>query len=340
MSGPCHVLDLGRNSASESLGPILSFSRHIAFEYWQHSRYVLKLCLNHFNSCTQAVGTMADSEVVAAAFKSTDAGDAKEVARLLDEEPRLLYTTQGNYHRHTLLLHAVIRGRREVVRLLVERGADPHCWDGGDFTPLHYSASDGDEEVVALLLEAGADAAAQTDQADTPLNFASRQGHLGVVKLLLKHYAPEQVHLSDVEFQHPLWHACYQGHAQVVTALLLAGANHNLRDNGGQRPRAVAEERGHIACVRAIDVSHFCRGAPATPDNALTCHLSSYHDIRFYHVVVAALGRGRAGGPSCPAPRPLPLGASSQWRSGGGSCACFLGCPGCCEPCHASGRNC
>ena len=46
---------------------------------------------------------------------------------------------------------------KDVVQLLLDRGADPNQADEGGETPLHYAARWGHKDVVQLLLERGAD---------------------------------------------------------------------------------------------------------------------------------------------------------------------------------------
>lgn len=53
-------------------------------------------------------------------------------------------------------------------------------------TPLHSACRGGHKEIVSLLLEKGADVNRQNSWYETPLHIASTEGHLEVVRLLLK----------------------------------------------------------------------------------------------------------------------------------------------------------
>jgi uncharacterized protein len=61
----------------------------------------------------------------------------------------------------TALLEAIILGDgsaryQEVVRLLIDGGADVNLADGSGVTPLAHAQQKGQAEIVAMLVEAGA----------------------------------------------------------------------------------------------------------------------------------------------------------------------------------------
>lgn len=85
------------------------------------------------------------------------------------------------------LIAALSCGREDVLRLLLERGADPNLQRGiNDFTPLHMAVSQRNARAALLLLDHGADPTARTrvDDCETPVQMASSSNQPTLVDLL------------------------------------------------------------------------------------------------------------------------------------------------------------
>lgn len=150
-------------------------------------------------------------------FEASAVGDVERVRALLSEEParanefapdgftplglasffghpaaaRLLLASGAdpnqaarNGTRVAPLHSAVAGGNAEIVRELLERGAEAGAHQEGGFTPLHTAAGEGREEMVRLLLARGADAVARADAGKTPVDLARERGHETIVELL------------------------------------------------------------------------------------------------------------------------------------------------------------
>ena len=90
------------------------------------------------------------------------------------------------------LLDAVEFGRLERVReLLAEDDPDQDVGGGGRGALLRMASFTGNEELVKLLLERGADPSLCNSQGRTALSWASEQGHDGIVLLLQAHGAKD-----------------------------------------------------------------------------------------------------------------------------------------------------
>jgi ankyrin repeat protein len=82
-------------------------------------------------------------------------------------------------------------GQIEVVRLLIERGADVNARQQSGFTPLHEAALTGKLEFARLFLDHGADINAKNDDGKTSLSIATEAGREAMVRFLLERGASE-----------------------------------------------------------------------------------------------------------------------------------------------------
>jgi ankyrin repeat protein len=154
----------------------------------------------------------AQADKPAAAFvEACEAGDVATVRKMLGENPELVKAAHpGRPHGGWTGLHgAAQKGRLEVVRLLIERGADVNAREAGDNTyPLHWAAAEGNVEVVRALLDAGTDVHGLGDvHALDVIGWATywRRGNIptDVVSLLIergaRHHVFSAMSAGDVE---------------------------------------------------------------------------------------------------------------------------------------------
>jgi ankyrin repeat protein len=90
----------------------------------------------------------------------------------------------------TPLDRAVVAGFRDIVELLIAKGANVNAKDNWDWTPLH-SAVYGHKDIVEILIAKGANVNARDGGGRTPLWYAQEEGHNEIVELLRKHGAKE-----------------------------------------------------------------------------------------------------------------------------------------------------
>jgi ankyrin repeat protein len=191
--------------------------------------------------------------------------DQHRIASVLDAHAMLLEHKGG-----VELLHWAIDSKREdVVRALAQRGVDmegrvPKKVLG--WTPLQKAAFKGNEQLVRILLEQGADATNQGRIHRTPLflvmiSFSWVQegsptvrDYMNVAKLLLKHMDKEALELRD--YSHHLTALAYAARdmpVEMVTLLLDHGANARANNYQGT-PLMLAATRGDagLAVVKAL----------------------------------------------------------------------------------------
>ncbi len=93
---------------------------------------------------------------------------------------------------HVMPLHSAIANRRtEIIKLLLDHGADVNTTQADDFTPLHEAAQNEMLEVSQWLLDRGAKVNAKLADGKTPLALAIEYKHDEVAELLRKYGATE-----------------------------------------------------------------------------------------------------------------------------------------------------
>lgn len=111
-------------------------------------------------------------------------------------------------------------GHLGIVQFFLEEpvSEDPNLARGNNFTPLHAASMAGRTEVVKLLIEKGANVNIQTDpQKYAPIHSASFGGHLETVKLLVEKGA--SIELRNYRNELPIETAIRQNQVEVINYL-------------------------------------------------------------------------------------------------------------------------
>jgi ankyrin repeat protein len=78
-------------------------------------------------------------------------------------------------------------GQVEVLKVLVELGADKEAKMAAGMTPLHAAAFHGNVEAIKALAQLGADIATRMETGETSLEISVRLGHQRVAQVLREH---------------------------------------------------------------------------------------------------------------------------------------------------------
>jgi len=122
--------------------------------------------------------------------------------------------------------------------------------DGG--TPLMYAALAGNTEVIKLLLEKGADVNARHNGAGGALIPAAQMGDPGAVKLLLEKGA--EVNISHKSGYTALMYAAAaeSNDPELINAFLAKGAEINVKAKDGETALTLAGRKGRTEIVRLL----------------------------------------------------------------------------------------
>jgi hypothetical protein len=141
-------------------------------------------------------------------------GEFAKVQSILDKSPELVHSK--NIFGQTLLHTAVLVGNKDIVELLLTKGAGNNA-DNRHSTSLHEAASKGREDIVELFLAGGFDMDTKDISEHTPLHLAALYGHRKVVELLIANGA--NVNSRDDTGRTPLKWAVERDHAEVAELL-------------------------------------------------------------------------------------------------------------------------
>lgn len=79
---------------------------------------------------------------------------------------------------------AAAGGHHQIVKMLLQHGADPNVREQGGYTPLHAAAQNGDDEMIRVLLFGGADLTIKGRDGKAPIDLAIEAGHEKATLLL------------------------------------------------------------------------------------------------------------------------------------------------------------
>ena len=113
---------------------------------------------------------------------NSNKGETEEVRNLLSIGLVDVNCVDG--HGATPLCYDASKGQKDLVQLLLERGADLNNADKRGWTLLHWAAENRHKHIVRLLLDNGADPNRENKWGHTPLHYAKLNGQVDVVCML------------------------------------------------------------------------------------------------------------------------------------------------------------
>ncbi|CAH1101713.1 unnamed protein product [Psylliodes chrysocephalus] len=163
--------------------------------------------------------------------------------------------------KQTPLHLAAAFGQIEVCKLLLELGADIDATDEQGQKPIHAACQNNYSEVAKLFLQQHPSLVMATSKdGNTCAHIAAAQGSVTVIEELMKFDRQGVISarnkLTDAT---PLQMAAEGGHAEVVKALVRAGANITDENKGGFTAVHLAAQYGHQQVLEVLRSSNTLR---------------------------------------------------------------------------------
>lgn len=153
----------------------------------------------------------------------------------------------------TALMNAVKTDNAAKVRELIAQGVNVSEKDSSGDSPLIMAAYMGHNEIVKLLLDAGADVhALDPGMKATALHAAAYAGRAEAAKLLIDGGV-------EINRQGPyngytaLHDAVWQNNVDTARVIIDADADLTIKSNSGQTPLEFAKSKGHTEIARMIE---------------------------------------------------------------------------------------
>lgn len=197
-------------------------------------------------------------------------GHLAAVKALLSENPTLVDSVDD---RGSTPLHSACHGGNlDVVKFLLEKGANIEAVNAGGFTPLQLAAYGGHRQVVELLLDRGAKPNVTNDQMQmAALDFALlkeiQAGKLSVAPLLIENGAEFDVNKRNRFGYSPLDMAIVFGSTEPAKYLIGLGADVNSVRLDGNTPLINAIKRGRPEIAKLLIEKHVDVNAPDNEGN-------------------------------------------------------------------------
>ncbi len=200
-------------------------------------------------------------------FVAVKSGDFAAAKSLLKDLPALADERDAEFGA-TALHWAALKGHETVVALLLAQDADVNATNRDGETPLQVAQRANRTAIVRLLTQSGGSATSDGD-----IFTAVRAGDLAAVTRILDR-DPARVRQSDRLFgATPLHWAALKGSDDVVTLLLVRGADANAMNAKGETPLLVAQRAKRTSVVRILQSAATSGGqsarSPASDDELI-----------------------------------------------------------------------
>ncbi|KAL8707961.1 MAG: hypothetical protein Q9220_007104 [cf. Caloplaca sp. 1 TL-2023] len=219
-------------------------------------------------------------------------GQARAVAMLLRLGANVTARTREedeDWDQSTPLILAAGHSFDEVVKILLEHGAEVDAFTKAGFTALHQAAQKGDCSTAKIILDHGASTSALTQRGWAALHMAAEDGFQDVVELLLD-YGDDVEVVGGEQSKTPCHLTAVGGHGETMRLLLARGASIDTCNKAGRSLLHFAAGNGHDKLVGWL-LDHGADIAAKTNDYGWTSLLDATSN-GYLSVVTMLIQRG------------------------------------------------
>lgn len=184
-------------------------------------------------------------------IEAVKSADVETVKKLVTQVPELANARDET--RMTVLSLATSQGNTEIVKVLLDKGANPDLTGGTNLeTSLAYAVHNSvNEELFKALLDKSKDLETGNDSGETVLMKVAKYGNIALAKMLIAKGA--KVNAQSKSAGTVLHVAVMYNNKEMVELLLEKGADLNGKDSQGKTPLALAiEKNGDPNAAKAI----------------------------------------------------------------------------------------
>jgi len=142
-------------------------------------------------------------------FKAVKDNEIAKVKEYLSKDPTLVKAVTTDFLKETALAITSFNGNKEIVELLLQKGADPNVYDDMGIAPIIGAARQNQADIITMLIKNKAE-----------VNIKNKGGEETAL-----HYAAEY------------------NSGDAAKVLLANGADKNLKNSSGKTPLDVAKDK-------------------------------------------------------------------------------------------------
>ncbi len=149
-----------------------------------------------------------------------------------------------------LLRVAIVAENVSLIEILVQKGVSPNALNKNKHTPLYEAVQGGSGKIVQLLIDKGANVDEEDPIKLTALHRAADWGKVDAAKVLINNGA--NVDAVDFQGETPLHLAINNKNVDIVRLLIDHGSNINAMNNNHETPLHLAASYGEIEIAKML----------------------------------------------------------------------------------------